>query len=65
MASFKVGNVDATQSTSITNISNVPSKVNFEADSIEDYINCVKTQFFEEYNIELSDSEITEIEEIA
>ena len=38
---------------------------NFEADSIEDYINCVKTQFFEEYNIELSDSEITEIEDIA
>ena len=38
---------------------------NFEADSIEDYINCVKTQFFEEYNIELSDSEITQIEEIA
>ena len=36
MASFKVGNVDATQSTSITNISNVPSKVNFEADSIYD-----------------------------
>jgi len=38
---------------------------NFEADSVEDYIDCVKTQFFEEYNIELSDSEITEIEEIA
>jgi len=37
---------------------------NFEADSIEEYIDCVKTQFSEEYNIELSDSEITEIEEI-
>ena len=37
---------------------------NFEADSIEEYIDCVKTQFLEEYNIELSDSEITEIEEI-
>ena len=36
MASFKVGDVDATQSTSITNISDVPSKVNFEADSIYD-----------------------------
>ena len=30
----------------------------------EEYIDCVKTQFLEEYNIELSDSEITEIEEI-
>jgi len=37
---------------------------NFEADSIKEYIDCVKTQFLEEYNIELSDSEITEIEEI-
>ena len=37
---------------------------NFEADSIQEYIDCVKTQFLEEYNIELSDSEITEIEEI-
>ena len=37
---------------------------NFEADSIEEYIDCGKTQFSEEYNIELSDSEITEIEEI-
>ena len=37
---------------------------NFEADSIEEYIDCVKTQFSEEYNIELYDSEITEIEEI-
>ena len=25
---------------------------NFEADSIEEYIDCVKTQFSEEYNIE-------------
>ena len=32
---------------------------NFEADSIKEYIDCVKTQFLEEYNIELSDSEIT------
>ena len=37
---------------------------NFEADSIEDYIDRVKTQFSEEFNIELSNSEITEIEEI-
>ena len=37
---------------------------NFEADSIEEYNDCVKTQFLEEYNFELSDSEITEIEEI-
>ena len=38
--------------------------INFEADSIEDYIDRVKTQFSEEFNIELSNSEITEIEEI-
>ena len=37
---------------------------NFEANSIEEYRDCVKTQFLEEYNIELSDSEITEITEI-
>ena len=37
---------------------------NFEANSIEDYIDRVKTQFSEEFNIELSNSEITEIEEI-
>ena len=37
---------------------------NLEADSIEDYIDRVKTQFSEEFNIELSNSEITEIEEI-
>ena len=37
---------------------------NFEADSIQEYIDCVKTQFLEEYNIELCDFEITEIEEI-
>ena len=37
---------------------------NFEADSIQEYIDCVKTQFLEEYNIELYDSEITEIKEI-
>ena len=36
---------------------------NFEADSIEDYIDRVKTQFSEEYNIEVYNSEITEIEE--
>ena len=37
---------------------------NFEANSIEEYIDCVKTQFLEEFNIELSNSEITEIKEI-
>ena len=37
---------------------------NHEADSKEDYIDLLKRQYLEEYNIELQDYEITEIEEI-
>lgn len=35
-----------------------------EADSKADYISKVISQFYEEFNIELSPSEITEIEEL-
>ena len=38
---------------------------NHEANSKEHYIDILKRQYLEEYNIELQDGEITEIEEIA
>jgi len=37
---------------------------NHEADTKEEYIRRVKEQFYEAYNLELADSEITEIKEI-
>tara|TARA_B100000212_G_scaffold217357_1_gene164568 strand:+ start:1415 stop:1585 length:171 start_codon:yes stop_codon:yes gene_type:complete len=37
---------------------------NHEAESKEEYIELLKRQYLEEYNIELQDGEITEIEEI-
>lgn len=37
---------------------------NHEAENKEDYINKVIEQFYEEFNIELSPSEISEIEEV-
>ena len=38
---------------------------NHEAKSKEDYINIVKEQFYEEYGIRLTNSEITNIQEVA
>jgi len=37
---------------------------NHEAKSKEDYINIVKEQFYEEYGIKLTNSEITNIQEV-
>jgi hypothetical protein len=37
---------------------------NHEASSKEEYIHRIKEQFYEAYNLELADSEITEIKEI-
>ncbi len=37
---------------------------NHEAESKEEYIDILKRQYLEEYNIELQDGEITQIEEI-
>jgi hypothetical protein len=37
---------------------------NHEAENKEDYINKVIEQFYEEFNIKLSPSEISEIEEV-
>jgi len=37
---------------------------NHEANSKEDYIDLLKRQYLEEFNIDLQDYEITEIEEI-
>tara|TARA_R100001594_G_scaffold30570_1_gene57136 strand:- start:4910 stop:5170 length:261 start_codon:yes stop_codon:yes gene_type:complete len=36
---------------------------NHEAENKEDYIKKVKDQFYEEYGIDLADTEITEVEE--
>ncbi len=38
---------------------------NHEANSKEEYIDLLKRQYLEEYNIELQDYEITQIEEVS